>query len=183
MLNPNLPNLPDLPPGLAQRPRDPRRGLPIPVVNERPDGSPDFVVLNGEKAMEMACLHRCSLCGRPLDGPAAFLGGPVSAKTGHYSDPPMHEDCAQAALTLCPHIARPHARRASERRVSDDVTVPVGFTLERPEEWVMVIASAYYVGIAPAEGGGLVPLFVVDERQRERRFVYVDGALTEQGSN
>ncbi|MFJ4189407.1 hypothetical protein [Kitasatospora sp. NPDC089509] len=177
------PTLPDLPPGLAERPRDPRRGLPIPVVNERPDGTPDFVVLNGEKALRMASLHRCSLCGLPLGGPAAFLGGPVSAKTGHYSDPPMHEACAEAALTLCPHIARPHARRASERQLPDDVTVPVGFTLERPEEWVMVIATAYYVGIAPAEDGGAVPLFVVDQRDRERRFGYADGVLTEHHVN
>ncbi|MFJ6380161.1 hypothetical protein ACIQI7_09190 [Kitasatospora sp. NPDC092039] len=177
------PTLPDLPPGLAQRPRDLRRGLPIPVVNERPDGCPDFAVLNGAMALKMAGLHRCSLCGRPLEGPAAFLGGPVSAKSGHYSDPPMHEDCAEAALTLCPHIARPHARRASERRISDDATVPVGFTLERPEEWVMVIASSYLMGVTLAEGGGVVPLFVVVGRQRQRRFVYADGVLAEQSSN
>ncbi|MFB7126229.1 hypothetical protein [Kitasatospora sp. NPDC056273] len=172
-------DLPDLPPALAARPRDEKRGLPIPVVNMHDGGVVDFVTLNGTAALRLALAKQCSLCDEPLAGPVAFLGGPMSAEAGHYSDPPMHEACAQAALTLCPHIARPHARRAGERRVAEDASIPVGFTEEKPEEWVLVIASGYLVGAVPAEGGGLVPLFVVRDRMRERRFGYQDGALTE----
>ncbi|MFJ2866864.1 hypothetical protein [Kitasatospora sp. NPDC087314] len=171
-------DLTNLPPALAARPRDEKRGLPIPVVNMH-DGAVDFVTLNGEASLRLALADRCSLCGEPLTGPAAFLGGPMSAQTGYYSDPPMHEACAEAALTLCPHIARPHARRASERRVAEDSSVPVGFTVEKPEEWVMVVASGYLVCSTPADGGGLVPLFLVRDRVRERRFGYQDGVLTE----
>ncbi|MFJ6776798.1 hypothetical protein ACIQOV_38560 [Kitasatospora sp. NPDC091257] len=171
-------DLPDLPPALAARPRDEKRGLPIPVVNMH-DGAVDFVTINGTVALRLALGRRCSLCDEPLAGPAAFLGGPKSAESGYYSDPPMHEACAQAALMLCPHIARPHARRASERRLIEDASIPVGFTEEKPEEWVMVIASGYIVGSTPAESGGLVPLFLVPDRIRERRFGYQDGVLTE----
>ncbi|MBO1413197.1 hypothetical protein [Streptomyces sp. FH025] len=172
-------DLSHLPPALAARPRDEKRGLPIPAVNVHDGGVVDFVTLNGTAALRLAHGRRCSLCDEPLAGLAAFLGGPMSAEMGYYSDPPMHEACAQAALTLCPHIARPHARRASARRVAEDTSIPVGFTEEKPEEWVMVIASGYLVGATPAEGGGLVPLFVVRDRIRERRFVYQDGVLTE----
>ncbi|WP_371517645.1 hypothetical protein [Kitasatospora sp. NBC_01300] len=171
-------DLTDLPPALAARPRDEKRGLPIPAINVHDDGV-DFVVINGEAALRLALADWCSLCGTPLEGPAAFLGGPMSAQTGCYSDPPMREACAQAALTLCPHIARSNARRAGERRVAEDSAVAVGFTLEKPEEWVMVLASGYLVGSTPAAGGGLVPVFVVRERLRERRFGYQDGVLTE----
>ncbi|MFF4819874.1 hypothetical protein ACFY2K_35460 [Kitasatospora sp. NPDC001309] len=172
-------DLTNLPPALAARPRDEKRGLPIPVVNMHDGGAVDFVTLNGTAALRVALANRCSLCDEPLAGPAAFLGGPMSARTGCYSDPPMHEACAQAALTLCPHIARPHARRASERSLTQDSAVAIGFTLEKPEEWVMVVSSGYLVGATPAEGGGLVPLFLVRGRMRERRFVYQDGVLTE----
>ncbi|MFB8235508.1 hypothetical protein ACFC58_03060 [Kitasatospora purpeofusca] len=175
------PTLPDLPAGLAARPRDERRGLPIPIVNEH-DGQVDFVTLNGETALRLACLGRCSACGRPFTGPAVFLGGPLSARTGHFSDPPMHEACAEAAIWLCPHIARPNARRAGGWRVTPDASVPVGFTLERPEEWVMVVASSYEVGVVTAEGGGRVPLFLVGRRLRERRFGYQEGALAEKSA-
>ncbi|MFC8722572.1 hypothetical protein [Kitasatospora sp. NPDC057198] len=173
------PDLSWLPPGLGTRPVDLRRGLPIPAVNVHPDGAVDFISINSEKAVELAVTGRCALCARRMGGPVAFLGGPKAAEAGFYSDPPMHEECAEAALTLCPHIARPHVRRASERRREHDATHAVGFSDEKPSEWVLLVCDGYGSTLAPAVDGGVVPIFVVGDVLRVRRFGYQEGALAE----
>ncbi|MGW4696893.1 hypothetical protein ACWEO1_31440 [Kitasatospora cineracea] len=173
------PDLSQLPHGLGTRPVDLRRGLPIPAVNVHPDGEVDFISINSEKAMELAVRGRCGLCARQMTGPVAFLGGPTAAEAGLYSDPPMHEECAEAALTLCPHIARPHARRASERRLEHDATHAVGFSEEKPSEWVLLVCNGYGSALTPAVDGGLVPVFIAGEVLRARRFGYQEGVLTE----
>jgi hypothetical protein len=65
------PDGPDLPPMLAARPRDARRGLPIPPVNEHPDPSGgrwhvDFTTINTTISTRLATERRCSLCGEPM---------------------------------------------------------------------------------------------------------------------
>ncbi|MGX4733205.1 hypothetical protein [Kitasatospora griseola] len=174
------PDLSQLPHGLGTRPVDLRRGLPIPVVNVHPGGEVDFASINGRAALELSITGRCGLCGRRMTGPVAFLGGPNCAENGIYSDPPMHEECAEAALTLCPHIAVPHARRASERRLAHDATYAVGFSEEKPSEWVILVSDGYGNMLAPAEkGDGTVPVFIAGILVRQRRFGYQDGVLTE----
>ncbi|WP_327074463.1 hypothetical protein OG196_31985 [Kitasatospora purpeofusca] len=169
----------DLPPALAARPIDPKRGVPIPAVNEQSDGTADYVSINGRTAVILAGQGCCSLCTEPMTGLVAFLGGPRSADAHSYSDPPMHESCAEAALRLCPHMARQHARRATRQRVPEGTVVPEGFSEEKPDEWVMVLTADFATGLVPAEGGGFVPVFVSSRHERTRQFVYNDGALVE----
>ncbi|MFJ8043766.1 hypothetical protein ACIRBX_25020 [Kitasatospora sp. NPDC096147] len=173
--------LPPMPAALAARPMDPRRKLPIPAVNEvLEDGTGDFVVIQGDTALRLATQGRCALCGQLMGGgSAAFIGGPASAESGLFTDPPMHEACAEAALRLCPHMARQHARRASERRVPEGSTIPAGFSEEKPQEWVMVLAPLYGAGVTAAADGGLVPLFRALGEVRKRRFGYEGGVLVE----
>ncbi|RZU48804.1 hypothetical protein EV385_0528 [Krasilnikovia cinnamomea] len=70
---------PDLPPGLAARPRDARRGLPIPPVNVHANtGSGgrhvDFTTINTIVSTRLAVERRCSLCGEPTKSLVAFIG-------------------------------------------------------------------------------------------------------------
>jgi hypothetical protein len=65
------PDGPDLPATLAARPRDARRGLPIPPVNEHPDPSGggwhvDFTTINTTVSTQLALDRRCSVCGEPM---------------------------------------------------------------------------------------------------------------------
>jgi hypothetical protein len=58
----------DLPASLGARPRDPRRGLPIPPVNLHPDTTTgedavDFTNINTTISTDLAANRRCSLCG------------------------------------------------------------------------------------------------------------------------
>lgn len=84
---------PDMPPSLATRPRDPRRGLPIPPVNLHPDpstGAPmlDFTTVNTTTATSLAIDRRCSLCGELMGYWVGFLGSPRAAELMQYADPP-----------------------------------------------------------------------------------------------
>lgn len=131
-----------MPACLAARPRD-RRGLPIPVVTAiAPDGTPDFTANSGPETLRVGEAHECGLCGQPLDYWIAFLGGPMSASTRAFTDPPMHEECAQAALKLCPHIARRGTSRAKKHR-AEDVITPDGFTDGKVSEWVLYVTRSY----------------------------------------
>jgi hypothetical protein len=82
------PDQPELPATLAARPRDARRDLPIPPVNEHPDPSGDgshvdFATINTTISTGLAANRRCSLCGSG-DGvlgsvPRRTSGGGVDA--------------------------------------------------------------------------------------------------------
>src|SRR5690349_18251919 len=102
---PTPPDVPgDLPAALAARPRDVRRGLPIPPVNEHPDphGGPgtyvDFTTLNTTISTRLAAGRVCSLCGEAMEYWVAFLGTPRAVELRRFSDPPGHPACMTAAL-------------------------------------------------------------------------------------
>jgi hypothetical protein len=65
------PDWPDLPATLAARPRDARRGLLVPPVNEHPDPTGgrshvDFTTINTTVSTQLASDRRCSLCGESM---------------------------------------------------------------------------------------------------------------------
>ena len=172
-----------MPATLASRPRDPRRDLPIPAVNEFPGVGRgyDFTIINSVRAMELARQRCCGLCGEPMPPVVAFLGGPRAAETGGYSDPPGCPACMRAALTLCPHIRVAHARRAGTGRDLVEAAQVPGFTGERPDTWVMVFARSYRIALIPVDGGGdLVPLYLPEQIVTATVYEYDEnGALTQ----
>ena len=98
---------------------------------------------------------------------------PASARHRCYLDPPAHPACAVAALSLCPHIAIRHAHRATENRLHADTATPVGFTEDKPDQWVIGLTRDYRMR---AERGGL--LFVPATFTSVHRWIYgPDGAL------
>jgi hypothetical protein len=143
------PDLTDIPKALAARPRDEKRGLPIPYANVFPDGSHDFTVIAADASLDIARRGICGLCGVLLDAEVAFLGGVRKEDgIGVYTDPPMHEGCAVAATKLCPHLRLSQARRVKEERQDmkgiDIVTGP-GWSETKPPEWHLTIWRGYAV--------------------------------------
>jgi hypothetical protein len=171
-----------LPPSLAARPRDLRRGVPIPFVSEHERNGQtvvDFVGVNVERAMRCADEQLCSLCGWPLGYWIAFLGGPQSAARRQYTDPPMHEDCALAAIRICPHIAIRHHQRAPEHRTADRTWIPPGWVEDKPDRWVLGITRSFEYGLYY---GSVV--FQPAPFKRTHTFRYdKNGILTEERSN
>ncbi|MDI6101189.1 hypothetical protein QLQ12_21475 [Actinoplanes sp. NEAU-A12] len=146
--------VPDLPAGLAARPRDARRGLPIPPVNvhDGPHGPyVDFTTLNITASADLAAARRCSLCGEPMGYWVAFLGGPRAAELLRYTDPPGHPECMTAALRLCPHIALARHRRARPDRPGSGM-MPPGSHGEKPERYVLGITRSYRTRFIPEHG-------------------------------
>jgi hypothetical protein len=147
----------DMPPSLAARPRDARRGLPIPPVNEHldPHGGPgayvDFTTINTSTSTRLAAGRRCSLCGESMEYWVAFLGTPRAAELLRYTDPPGHPECLTAALTLCPHIALERHRRARADRPSAGI-MPPGAHGDKPAGWTLGITRSYRSMILPAQG-------------------------------
>ncbi|WP_155300559.1 hypothetical protein [Deinococcus kurensis] len=162
-----------LPPRLAARPRD-HRGLPVPYaqrVNE--DGTPDFTALEGHMVLRCARKRLCGICGQPLGVHTVFLGGAQAAGAaggaGSYTDPPMHVDCAEFSLKLCPHLFLKDARRAAD--VEEGVITPDTMALDKPLTWVMVIARGYQFHVVNQRGEGYV-LFLPQMSRNRRTFTY-----------
>ncbi|WP_239126796.1 hypothetical protein [Asanoa siamensis] len=136
-----------IPPSLAARPHDDRRGLPIPPVNVHPDPSGggshvDFTTINTTVATRLAAERRCSLCDEPMGYWVAFLGGPRAAALMRYADPPGHPECMTAALSLCPYVAIGRHRRARADRPGAGI-IPPGSHGDKPDRWLLGITRAY----------------------------------------
>ncbi len=147
---------PDLPAGLAARPRDARRGLPVPPVNVHTDpttgtSTVDFTNINTTVSTELASVRRCSLCGTEAGYWVAFLGGPRAAELMRYTDPPGHPECLRAAVTLCPFIAIEQHRRARADRPGAGM-IPPGSHGDKPPYWVLGITRRYRTLFLPEHG-------------------------------
>ncbi|WP_030237823.1 hypothetical protein [Streptomyces sp. NRRL S-350] len=171
--------LANLPERMPELPVDPRRRLPIPAVSQHGDFH-DFTAINAEQGVRLAQQRRCSICGGDLGYWVAFLGGEQSFQRRGYADPPMHPACAEASLTLCPHIRLQRARRASDSHVMAGATTGEGWVEAKPQRWVLGITRSYDVRMTAARGGGRVPVFRPAPFRSHRVFGYgQNGLITE----
>jgi hypothetical protein len=121
----------DLPAALAERPTDPSYGVPVPFACERDDGPYSLAALNRKRVIQCALSRICGICGLSLDNPVVFVGTAEDADRNDFRVPPLHLECARAALALYPRLAPPvlgYARRSG----SWALVVTGGFELERP---------------------------------------------------
>jgi hypothetical protein len=185
-----------LPERLRRLPIDPRRALPIPFTTPiLPDGTGQWGITSTELVGERCWRDKlCGVCGDPLPFWIAFVGGPGSADRwrGAYTDPWMHEQCAEASIKICPYIARPKVPR-----VSDTLQLPLAIPdgevpgkARGDDSWVMVICRRdlveSHVERSRATGslGDPIRVFMPGSGnpRRERRWSYQGNNLVEQGS-
>lgn len=126
---------------IARLARD-ARGYPIPhTVQMRPDGTPDFRVVDPAKWMRAARWRCCGICGEVLGARMAFVGGPLSIENRLFTDLPMHRDCATYALRVCPFLAAPSF--AYSRRPPQDTVAIAHVSERRPERFGMGICRDF----------------------------------------
>jgi hypothetical protein len=124
------------------------RGIPIPFLAMRDiDGTPHFTVNDHTRHLQCLAEDRCGICGKRLLRGRSFVGGPMSAfhPQGCYIDPPMHQECAEYALRVCPYLAAPkYIKRIDEAKI-DPSKIPNSIILQdsttipaRPPLFVMV---------------------------------------------
>lgn len=144
-----------LPKWLRTRPRD-SRGYPIPyIVMIDKSGQPQFTINDGVRVK--ACLTKklCSLCGRRFEDGYWFVGGSrcFMHEHGAFLDPPMHRECAEYALRVCPFLAAPkYSGRIDDLKLKPE-NQPDDMALVRadymppaqPERFGLGCAAAYRV--------------------------------------
>lgn len=110
----------DIPKRIARLPRA-ENGYPIPFFVPIIKGKPDFRV--ADEGKRLLCLKNCVcwICGQPLEKIVAFAGGSLSLKNRMFSDGPMHLDCAEFAMKVCPHILN----KAMQRKDIKDIVTAV----------------------------------------------------------
>lgn len=120
--------LPPVPERMAHLPRD-ERGYPVPFVVYRDKaGTPHFTINDANRTDAVIRADRCPICNQTLFRGRWFVGGPASAfhPDGAYLDPPMHYECAEYALRVCPYLAAPrYAKRIDSRTVPQGLGEPV----------------------------------------------------------
>jgi hypothetical protein len=173
----------DLPASVAARPVCPVRKLPIPFTAViKPDGTGDFSVIDPAKVQLCLDARLCGVCGSFIPYWIAFLGGPYSASDkGAYTDPGMHEECAEWAIRLCPYILRPRVpRRGGEQEPVNAVTM---YGDKEQDGWVMQIARGYKVRPGYLKDGSHARLIIATGVARRRVFAYQGKALIEVGAS
>ncbi|WP_410661990.1 hypothetical protein [Amycolatopsis sp. lyj-84] len=104
----------------------------------------DFTLVSDIRAIESAQSGLCGLCANELDPEVAFLGGLQSMFLRTYGDPPMHEACAIAALTLCPHLAIQRHNRPPRDSVYRKVLYgPKFWTDQKPDQWFLGVTRDF----------------------------------------
>jgi hypothetical protein len=127
-----------------------RRGLPIPfLVLRASDGTPNFTVNDGRKHIQCLREDRCAICGQKLLRGRWFVGGPLSAfhPMGCYIDTPLHKECMEYALQVCPYLAAPkYSGRLDDTTIDYDklpgdvILVDPTMLPDRPQVFVAVMA-------------------------------------------
>lgn len=165
--------VPDLSERLAGLPICPRRDLPVPYANATTaEGQADFATLDSTKVLQIARNRLCGICGHPLDYWIVFIGGPRCVEARAFLDPPMHPDCANTALHMCPYLARETMQR--RRTPSPGAITPPGFIEDKPETYVLYVTRSYKHTVT-RDGMIFRPAPAV----RTEQYRYVDGRLTQ----
>ena len=170
-----MPTSPELHPYLRDRPFDERRKVPVPYMNVMGDGTVNFTGIDITKVYECGTNRLCGICSKPLDYWIAFIGGPVSYSTRMYSDPPMHKECALAAVEFCPHIrVKNHRRTPDEKMLDGGLGALPGAVDTKPDEWIIAMVRDYTIVAHPPAF-----LFKTAAIKGESRFRYNEAGILE----
>lgn len=150
-----------IPDRMRYLPRD-KRGYPIPfIVFRDTDGNPHFTINDDVRRAFVIANDRCAICNHHLSRGRWFVGGPASAFDPHgaYIDPPLHHECAEYALQVCPYLAAPSYSKLVDGKTLDmdkaggPVLLDTNVDNERPD----VFVAAMTLGQRFTPDGYIVP--------------------------
>lgn len=134
-------------------------GMPIAfTVYVGPDGKPDFRISDLQKQIHCYVNNWCAICGCVMiKGDYWFIGGPKSMESGHFTDGPMHQACAEFSAKICPflngqkteHSTRPYC----PVKASQKVIIHSNVDTVRPDKMAMRRAKEYHP--VPKGNGGI----------------------------
>lgn len=168
-----------IPPRMRHLDIDPR-GYAIPWLVWRDSNGKAHFTINDEPRREIA-LRRdlCPVCGTKLFRGRWFVGGPGSAfdPDGAFIDTPMHAECKDYSMTVCPYLTVQHYDRRIDDRTVDALekgVIAIDPTLDptRPKLFVALMA----IGQRRVREGGL-PNYVIPKRPYARIEFWLRGKI------
>jgi hypothetical protein len=141
-----------IPPRMRTLEKD-ARGYPIPfiVVRDKTGGA-QFPVNDFARFRECIGKRLCAICGKRISRGFWFVGGSrcFLHPRGAFIDPPLHLDCAEYALSVCPFLAAPsYARRIDDpgqpKRFGLGVTPQYRMQAISPSEFYLIADGWDYV--------------------------------------
>jgi hypothetical protein len=132
---------PNAPPQIATLPLD-KRGYPVPWFVSWVQGVPEFVGVDPRKISEAHQHSLCWICGRRLRGLKAFTIGPMCSVNRISAEPPACLSCARFAVTACPFLSKPLAKRADKEGMN--YQMPAGFMIERNPGVILIWGTQTY---------------------------------------
>lgn len=92
------------PPQIAALDTDPR-GFPIFYIIQPPPGRDlNFRVVNPNHMVLCATRKLCGVCGQSLPYRFWFIAGPEAAHDRIFGEPPLHRECMEYSLAVCPFL-------------------------------------------------------------------------------
>src|SRR6185295_806737 len=128
----NIRDIP-IPARLRDLPLDPR-GFPITFTTTvDADGKPDFRVPDAQKWAVMCYEHLCAVCGQRLDYWIFFVGGEELFADRLFFEGPMHRECAEYSIKVCPFMALEKFKRTDREFTGDAAMLnEIDFQQARP---------------------------------------------------
>jgi hypothetical protein len=129
------------------------RGYPVPfIVMIDKSGTAQFTINDMERVKSCISRKLCSICGRRHDALMWFVGGSRCFLHPHgaFIDPPLHLECAEYAMRVCPFLAAPrYAKRIDDRKLTDK-NRPDGIALVKVEYMNPMQPEVFGLGAASA---------------------------------
>ena len=141
-----------VPRGLAERPRAGRYDVPAPFACEDDDGAVELGAVVKKRAVQCALSRICGLCGESLSWGVTFLGSPDVVEANLFHFPPLHRECAEAAVQLYPPLA-----------------VPVLGQQLVLHEWALVVTGGYELVRPASREGDMRMVFRTNSATEDRR--------------
>lgn len=157
----------DIPPFLSHLRVD-DRGYPVPFFVPWKDGIPQFLYMDQKKQELSMERNLCHICGKKLNKDYAYvITGPVGLMNRVVSDPPMHRECAEFSLAVCPHMLYHRAERKTDE-------APASIHVkEKPTHLFLIRCSKWKAKFEPTAGYKLIHFTVAGTE----KYIYIDNKL------
>jgi hypothetical protein len=132
-----------MPKRIKNLPRDPERGYPVPFFVAEIDGKYDFRIAGADKRVRCTREKLCWICGEKLGRYLAFVIGPMCAINRISAEPPMHRDCAEYSVRVCPFLLNPNQKR-NPKKVDAEIDQAPGIMITRNPGCMLLWITASY---------------------------------------
>ena len=109
-------------------------GMPVPAVVKWIGDKPDFRQVDQQEYLRHFKHKLCSICGTKLGLSCYWIGGENCKDQHYFIDGPMHKECAELSIKLCPFL---NGVRQGYR--GDDIKgMPMQDSTSRPEKMYLM---------------------------------------------